>query len=309
MSEQSVTTQQNQVEQTKLTAKSLFAKDEVRAKFQELLGKRASAFMTSVLQIVSSNELLKRAEPNSVYQCAALAATLDLPLNQNLGFAYIIPYNEKAKGDKPARVVAQFQIGYKGFKQLALRSGQFLSMNATDVREGEIKQRDRLSGEITFDWIQDEDEREKAKIVGYVSFFRLLNGYEKTLFMTTKQVEKHAKRYSQSYKKNYGQWVDDFESMALKTVTKLNLSKDAPLSVDMQKAIVTDQAIITDSDTEDVQYIDNEAEEENPETKRVLLMIGDAKTLPELEALGKYVNEETGDVYTAKLDELKSTAK
>lgn len=289
-----------------MTAKALFSRDEVKAKFQELLGKRASAFMTSVLQIVSSNHLLQKADPNSIYQCAALAATLDLPLNQNLGFAYIIPFNEKAKDNKPARVVAQFQIGYKGFKQLALRSGQFLSMNATDVRDGEIKSRNRLSGEIEFQWIQDEAEREKAKIVGYVSYFKLLNGYEKTFYMTTEKVHAHAKRYSQTFKKGYGQWQDDYDSMALKTVTKLNLSKDAPLSVDMQKAIVTDQSVVTDAETQDVQYIDNEVDEANPEVERVTLMIGDAKTLEDLEAIGKYVTEENADIYTAKQDELKA---
>jgi recombination protein RecT len=254
---------------TQLTIKNLFQKDEVRNKFQEMLGKRAPSFITSVLQIVASNGLLAKADPHSVYHSAAVAATLDLPLNNNLGFAYIVPYNQKykevevdEKGNKrdvwKSKQVAQFQIGYKGFKQLALRSGQFKLMNTTDIREGEIKKRDRKTGEIIIEWIVDEDEREKAAIVGYLNYFELINGYSHSLYMTIKQLDRHAKKYSQTYKMNKGLWVDDPESMRMKTVTKLNLSKDAPLSVEMQKAIVFDQAVVNDVDTQDVEYTDNQ---------------------------------------------------
>lgn len=249
--------------ETALTTKNLFAKDEVRNKFQEMLGKRALSFITSVLQIVASNALLSKADPHSVYHSAAVAATLDLPLNNNLGFAYIVPYNQSVQenGQWIKKQVAQFQLGYKGFKQLALRSGQFKGMNATDVREGEIEERNRLTGFIKFKWVQDEAERNKLPIVGYVSYFELLNGYSQTLYMTMADLEKHGKKYSQTYKNDRGLWKDDFDSMALKTVTKLNLSKNAPLSVDMQKAITFDQAIVNDSDTEDVTYVDNTPEQ------------------------------------------------
>jgi recombination protein RecT len=251
------------METTQLTAKALFNKDEVKTKFQELLGKKSTAFITSVLQIVASNDMLIKAEPNSVYHSAAVAATLDLPLNNSLGFAYIVPYAQSYKvgDDWKKKVVAQFQIGYKGFKQLALRSGQFLTIHATDVREGEIKKRDRLTGEIEFQWIEDEDEREAKKVIGYVSYFKLLNGYSQTFYMTVKKVNSHAKKYSQTFQKDKGPWKDDFENMALKTVTKLNLSKNAPLSVEMQKAVVFDQSVINDSDTMDVTYVDNDAAE------------------------------------------------
>ena len=120
-----------------LTTKSLFARDDVKAKFQEMLGKRATSFITSVLQIVASNDLLAKADPTSVYQSAAVAATLDLPLNNNLGFAYIVPYNQKQK-DGSYKTVAQFQLGYKGFIQLAQRSGQFKTISATPVYEGQL---------------------------------------------------------------------------------------------------------------------------------------------------------------------------
>lgn len=246
--------------ENQLTVKSLFNRDDVKNKFQELLGKRAAPFITSVLQIVASNNLLSKADPASVYQSAAVAAILDLPLNNNLGFAYIVPYNEKSKdadGNWRTKVVAQFQLGYKGFKQLALRSGQFLTIHATDVREGEITKYDRLSGEMEFAWIQNDADRELKKVVGYVSFFKLLNGYTQTFYMSTEKVFSHGKRYSQTFKKDMGLWKDDFHSMAMKTVTKLNLSKNAPLSIEMQRAIVFDQAVINDVDTQDVHYTDN----------------------------------------------------
>jgi recombination protein RecT len=246
--------------ENQLTVKSLFNRDDVKSKFQELLGKRAPSFITSVLQIVASNSLLSKADPSSVYQSAAVAAILDLPLNNNLGFAYIVPYNESYKdadGNWKKKTVAQFQLGYKGFKQLALRSGQFLIINATDVRDGEITKHDRLSGEMEFTWIQDEADREKRKVVGYVSYFKLINGYAQTFYMSVEKLTLHGKKYSQTFKNDKGLWKDDFPAMALKTVTKLNLSKNAPLSIEMQKAIVFDQAVVGDADTQDVHYTDN----------------------------------------------------
>lgn len=290
-----------QKSESQLTAKSLFARDDVKAKFQELLGKRAPQFMTSVLHIVNSSDLLKKAEPTSVYQCAALAATLDLPLNQNLGFAYIIPYNEKAKGDKPARVVAQFQIGYKGFIQLAQRSGQFKTISATPVYEGQLIEENPLTG-FVFDWKQKKSD----KVIGYAAYFQLLNGFEKTLYATVVELEAHGKKYSQSFKKNYGLWMDNFDSMATKTVLKLLLSKFAPLSIDMQRAVVTDQSIVNDFEAQDVTYIDNEVETVNPEVERITLMIGDAKTIEDLQALSKFITEENADIFTVKMDEFKA---
>jgi recombination protein RecT len=291
-----------------LTIKNLFQKDEVRNKFQEMLGKRAPSFITSVLQIVASNNLLAKADPHSVYHSAAVAATLDLPLNNNLGFAYIVPYNQK-QPDGTYKQVAQFQLGYKGLKQLALRSGQFKLMHSSDVRDGELKSRNRLTGAIHFDWIQDEQTRLKASIIGYVSYFELQNGYTQTLYMSIADLEKHGKKYSQTFKKGYGLWKDDFESMCMKTVTKMNLSKNAPLSVDMQRAVIVDQAVINDSETTDVTYVDNDETSIDKEAERVVLMIQDAKTLDELKAVEPHVKESQLDLLTAKKDELLNASK
>lgn len=244
--ENALTTQSNQP----LTTKNLFAKDTVKKKFEEMLGERATSFITSVLQIVNSNDLLKNADPMSIYNVAATAAALNLPLNNSLGFAYIVPYNGKGGCQ------ATFQLGYRAYKQLAIRSGQFLATNETDVREGEIKSHNRLTGEIEFDWSQDQNERLNKKIVGYLSYFKLINGYEHTLYMTIEELEKHGKRFSKTYQKGFGLWKDDFHSMAIKTVIKLNLSKNAPLSVDMQKAITVDQSVIKNEDATDVEHVD-----------------------------------------------------
>jgi recombination protein RecT len=265
--------------QQQLTVKNLFGRDEVRNKFQEMLGKRAPSFITSVLQIVASNTLLAKADPHSVYHSAAVAATLDLPLNNNLGFAYIVPYNEsyQENGSWQTRQVAQFQMGYKGYIQLAQRSGQFKTLNAVDVREGELKLENKLTGEYIFEWIQDEEVRETKKIIGFVSYFKLINGFEKVMYMSVKKLNSHGIKYSQTFKKGKGRWKDDFDAMALKTVIKLNISKYAPLSVDMQKAITFDQAVIKDSDTQDVSYVDNQPEQIETITVEQLQEIFDTK--------------------------------
>ena len=254
------------------TTKELFNTGDVRRKFEEMLGKKAQGFITSVLQIVASNSYLAKADPMSVYQSAAMAATLDLPLNNDLGFAYIVPYNQSEKIktiDGPgnavekwhSRQVAQFQMGYKGFIQLAQRTGRYRTINAVDVRKGEIKHRDRLSGFVQFEWIQDDEERMKAETAGYISYFELLSGFSKSWYMTNAQLIEHAGRYSQTFKKKKGLWVDNFDAMAQKTVLKLNLSKYGPLSIEMEKALIADQSVIKDVDTMDVEHVDNPSPE------------------------------------------------
>lgn len=284
------------MEQNQLTVKNLFGRDDVKQKFQELLGKRASSFITSVLQIVASNDMLKNADPATVYQSAAVAATLDLPLNNNLGFAYIVPYNQKQK-DGTFKTVAQFQLGYKGYIQLAQRSGQFKTIAATPIYEGQLVEQNPLTG-FRFDFTQKKSD----VVIGYAAFFQLLNGFEKTLFMTQEELKKHGVKYSQTFKKGFGLWKDEFDSMATKTVLKLLLSKFAPLSVDMQKAVIVDQAVVNDAETIDVTYADNDEPVIDKEAERVQLMIADASTLEELESIRKHVKPEQYELFDAKFD-------
>ncbi len=282
-----------------LTTKNLFARDEVRNKFQEMLGKRAPQFITSVLQIVASNALLANADPHSVYHSAAVAATLDLPLNNNLGFAYIVPYNQRQK-DGTYRQVAQFQMGYKGFIQLAQRSGMYRTLSATPIYEGQLIEENPLTG-----FVFDFTKKKSDTIIGYASYFELLNGFQKTLYSTVEQLKAHGMKYSQTYKKGFGLWKDDFDAMALKTVIKANLSKWGPLSVEMQKAVVTDQSIVNNEDATDITYVDNEPDQVDHESERVVLMIQDAKTIDELKALEPHIKDAQLDLYTVKMDELK----
>lgn len=244
----------------KLSTKSLFGRDDVKQKFQEMLGKKAQGFITSVLQIVSQNTLLVNADPNSVLQAAAVAATLDLPLNNNLGFAYIVPYKTKIKGSNGQPdtyvTVAQFQMGYKGFIQLAQRSGQFKTISVSPIYAGQLVAQNPLTG---FEFNFDTPVLSTATPVGYAAYFQLLNGFEKTYYMTTENIKKHGTKYSQSFKSGYGLWKDEFDIMACKTVLKLLLSKFAPMSIEMQKAVINDQAVINNAETEDINYIDNDA--------------------------------------------------
>lgn len=237
------------------TVKGLLANVNYKKRFEEILGKKAAGFMSSIINI-SNSPGLKECEPTSIISSAVVAATLDLPIDQNLGFAYIVPYNDKKKGK-----VAQFQMGYKGFVQLAMRSGQYKTISSSEVYEGEIKKFNRITGDIEFD--ESFEVKEDSKIVGYIAYFRLTNGFEKYLYMTVDQLEKHAKKYSQSYKsskqwvRDSCLWATDFQSMATKTVLKLLLSKYGILSIEMQKALETDQAVIKDGEKQEVEYVDN----------------------------------------------------
>lgn len=275
---------QNEQQQKPLTIKSLFSQDNVRKKFEELMGERAPQFMTSVLQSVASNEMLKNAEPNSVFHAAAVAATLNLPINNSLGFAYIVPYNDRKSG----KVVAQFQMGYKGFIQLAQRSGQFLTISAAAIHKGQLISENPLTG-FEFDFTQ----RESDEVIGYAAYFKLLNGFEKTLYMSADELKKHGTQFSQSFRKGYGLWKDNFDSMAQKTVIKLLLSKFAPLSIEMQKAVKTDSAVVKDDSGDEVEYVDvtqqsalpEQRSDEEIEADRMAQLIDSCTSWEELEML------------------------
>lgn len=249
----------------------LLATDSIKSRFNELLGKRSAGFISSILSLVNSNKMLAECEPQSVINAAAIAATFDLPINPNLGFAYIVPYREKGVA------VAQFQMGWKGFVQLAMRSGQYKTMNASPVFEGQIHSHNPFTGEFEF-----ELEAKSDKVIGYVFYFKLINGFEKFTYMTREDAEKHAKKFSQSYKKGYGVWKDDFDSMALKTVVKAGLSKWGILSIDMQKAIEFDQGEVVEAEV--VRYPDNpqvtsasESGETEKKTRRIDALVAATK--------------------------------
>lgn len=221
---------------------------------QQVLSEKKSSFVNNITALVANSTGLQACDPLSIIYAGIKATALDLPLDPNLGFAYVIPYNRK---NAPAQ--AQFQLGYKGFVQLAIRSGQFQAINVTEVREGELQDFDLLTGETRF---VAKPNREALPVIGYVAYFRLTNGFAKSLYMTRDEVDAHALRYSETYKsqkawvKAASKWTTDFDAMAKKTVLKLLLSKYAPLSVEMQNAVKSDQAVIDERG--EAHYVDHE---------------------------------------------------
>lgn len=221
-------------------------RDDVKARLEQVLNKRAPQFAASILSVVGANNMLQKATPASIVSSAMVAATLDLPINSNLGFAYIVPYGGEA----------QFQMGYKGFIQLAIRSRQYQTISVTEVYDGQLVTSDPLRGDV-FDWTK----RDSDKVVGYVAYFRLTNGFEKQLFMTVEQLQEHGKKFSKSYGydlragKKSSLWSTDFDSMAKKTVVKLLISKWGVMSTELIQAVEKDQSV---DDGTGMRYADNE---------------------------------------------------
>lgn len=232
---------------------ALLSSNAMKERINTVLGNRANVFASSLISLTKSNKQLQSAEPKTIVASAMKAAALDLPIDQNLGFAYIVPYGKEA----------QFQMGYKGFVQLALRTGEYKAINCIDIREGELKKVDLLRDEYEIDFIQNGEERNQKPIVGYAGYFKLMNGFEKVVYWSKEELEAHGKQYSQTYKKwGTGLWKDNFDGMAKKTVIKNMLSKWGMLSIDIQRsklaeAIEADQAVIGE-DLTPTSYPDNE---------------------------------------------------
>lgn len=255
--------------------KSLLATEAIRKQMKSLLGDKAGHFMMAIVGVVEGTPQLQDCEPQSIINSAIASAVLDLPIEKNLGYAYIVPYKEKKKEKNEdnkyqVRNIAQFQMGYKGYIQLALRSGQYKYINSIEIKEGELENYNLLTGEFNFKFIEDINQRLEAKTIGYASYIEFTNGFRNTLYMTKEQIEEHAKKYSQSYgydlSKGYSNsnWSKNFDSMALKTVLKLNLSKFGVLSVSVQKALQIDGSSInsiSEEGTINIEYVDNTNEE------------------------------------------------
>ncbi len=297
-----VTNQSNTVPSTGVKALSQFLNsDGIKNKFVEILGSKGNGFVASMLSAVSQSDLLKDADQNSIYTCGLMAASLDLPINPSLGMAYLIAYNVK-QSDGTFKKMCQFQIGYKGLKQLAQRSGQFQLMTEAVVFEGQLVEENPLTG-YKFDWKRKQSDT----VIGYVSYFELINGFKSTLYMTVADVKKHGAKYSKTFKSQYGVWNTEFDAMALKTVSKLNLSRNAPLSIEMQKATVADQMVIKNFDEQgspEGEYIDVteptlniSAVNETKSRERIVEWIQNSKTLEELNQVSAEVTPDDDDLF------------
>lgn len=220
---------------------SLLDSEGYRKRFNELLGARTPQFVSSIVSLVNADQNLQKAfyeAPITVVQSALKAATFNLPIDPNLGYAYIVPFNNRVKdqdGREHKRMEATFIIGYKGMNQLALRTGVYKTINVIDVREGELKSYNRLTEEIELEFVEDDEERDALLIIGWVGYYRLINGTEKTIYMTRKQIEQHERRHRKGQYMGKG-WREDFDSMAMKTVFRRLIGKWGLMSIDYQRA-------------------------------------------------------------------------
>lgn len=214
--------------------KSILAAQSVKEQFEAVLKENAGAFVASIIDLYNTDRTLQMCDPKNVVMEALKAASLKLPINKQLGFAWIVPYRD----GKTGVYVPTFQLGYKGYIQLCMRTGAYRYINADIVYEGELVKYDKLTGEIEI----DPSKRISDKKIGYFAFIETLNGFRKTLYMSVEEVTKHAQQYSKSYGNKNSVWATDFDAMALKTCLRLLLSKYGIMSVEIQRAYIEDSA-------------------------------------------------------------------
>lgn len=249
------------VKTQKQTFSAFLSTDAMKKKINEMVGgEKGQQFITAIISAVSTNPQLAECDHSTILSAALVGQALNLSPSPQLGQYYMVPFNDNKRGCK----VAQFQIGYKGYIQLAIRSGYYKKLNVLAIKEGELVKYDALNEDIEVKLIEDEEEREKAPTIGYYAMFEYLNGFRKTLYWTKKHMEAHAEKYSMGYKahKGYTFWEKDFDGMAYKTMLRQLISKWGIMSVDMQKAMESDMAEIKEDGT--YEYVDNEFEVTEP---------------------------------------------
>lgn len=258
--------------------KGLLDSPVVKNKFKDLLKNKAAQFTSSLITLVNNDSYLSDADPMSIITGAMQAAQLDLPLEKQFGFAYLVPFNTK-EGNQWVKK-AQFVLGYRGYIQLAMRSGQYRSINVGTIYEGQLKGWNPLTEELEF----DPEAKESDEVVGYFGYFKMLNGFEKTVFWTKENVEQHRINNSKNRDKKAltGVWASNYDAMAQKTVLRNLLSKWGILSIEMQKAILTDES---DADEQEVDIKDVTSDVESNvieaiNTENVAITEEDVKDLP-----------------------------
>lgn len=234
---------------------SYMTSDFAKKKINDIIGdeKKGARFISSIVSAVTNNPQLKECDNASILSSALLGESLNLSPSPQLGMYYLVPFDLKDRGK-----VAQFQLGYKGYIQLAIRSGQYKKLNVLAIKEGELIKYDPLNEEIEVELIDDEEKREKAKTIGYYAMFEYNNGFRKTMYWSKAKMEKHALQYSKGYqaKKGYTFWEKDFDGMAFKTMLRQLISKWGIMSIDMQNAYESDMAYIKEDGSKE--YVDNE---------------------------------------------------
>lgn len=232
--------------------------DAVKNQINQIVGgKSGPRFISSIISAVQTNPALAECTNQSILSAALLGESLKLSPSPQLGQFYMVPYKDRERG-----TVAQFQLGYKGYIQLAVRSGQYKKLNVIPIKEGELISYNPLDEEIEVELIQDEEQREKAETIGYYAMFEYTNGFRKTLYWSKKKMQAHAKKYSPGYASDlrkgtaYTFWSKDFDGMAMKTMLRQLISKWGIMSIEMQTALETDMAVIKPDLTPD--YVETE---------------------------------------------------
>jgi recombination protein RecT len=237
--------------------------DAVKNQINKMLGseKQGARFISSLVSAVTVNPALSECDNKTLVNAALLGTTLNLSPSPQLGQFYMVPFNDRKNG----RTVAQFQLGYKGYLQLAIRSGQYKKLNVLAIKEGELESYDPLNEEIKVNLIDDEEKREKAKTIGYYAYFEYLNGFRKAMYWSREKMEAHAQKYSKGYAahKGYTFWEKDFDAMACKTMLRQLISKWGIMSIDMQTAYLADEGAMSKDvgDFGTVDYVDTDATE------------------------------------------------
>ena len=246
----------------KMGMTAYLTQDSVKNQINNVIGgKNGTRFITSIVSAVNNNPQLQECTNQSILSAALLGESLNLSPSPMLGYYYFVPFNDRVKGK-----VAQFQIGYKGLIQLAIRSGQYKKINVMAIKKGELEYFDPLNEEIKVKLMVDDwDAREKAETVGYYAMFELVNGFKKAMYWSKEQMENHAMQYSQGYraKKGYTFWEKDFDAMAYKTMLRQLLSKWGIMSTELMSAIDSDEAVINEDGSKT--YVETEEVIDVPE--------------------------------------------
>ena len=264
--------------QTKTGLTAYLTQDAVKKQINSVVGgKNGTSFVSSIVSAVQTTPALQECTNPSILSAALLGEALNLSPSPQLGQFYMVPFDNKKKGVKEA----QFQLGYKGYVQLAERSGYYKKLNVLEIKEGELIRYDPLNEEIEVNLIEDDVERENTPAMGYYAMFEYENGFRKTMYWSKRKMMAHAEKYSQAFKRNGGAkslellekgkilekdmwkyssfWFKDFDAMALKTMIRQLISKWGIMSIDLQTALDKDMAVIHEDGT--AEYIENEAEE------------------------------------------------
>lgn len=237
----------------------------IKNAINSLVGQDSQRFISAITSAVTTNQELSKCTNDSIVSGALLGESLNLSPSPQLGQYYLVPFNlymgKDENNESIYRKVAQFQLGYKGYIQLAIRSSQYRDVDVIDIREGEYKGRDKSNGKHLFEFIEDDEKREELPIIGYMAYFEYLNGFYKNIYWSRTKIEKHAIKYSPAYasdlkkKTEYSYWTKDFDGMAFKTMIRQLISKWGIMSVEFQRAYESDMATI---ENEKPRYVENE---------------------------------------------------